>query len=35
MNAFERLQQKYASEKISIRRAVGGGGGRHCEQWLG
>lgn len=35
VNAFERLQQKYASEKISIRRAVGGGGGRHCEQWLG
>lgn len=35
VNAFERLQQKYASQKISIRRAVGGGGGRHCEQWLG
>lgn len=35
VNAFERLQQKYASQKISIRRAVGGGGSRHCEQWLG
>ncbi|KAF8392236.1 hypothetical protein HHK36_022578 [Tetracentron sinense] len=35
MNAFERLQQKYASEKISIRHAVGGGGDRRAQQWLG
>ncbi|KAL5566900.1 hypothetical protein UlMin_030064 [Ulmus minor] len=35
VNGFEWLQQKYAGEKISIRHAVGGGGGRHCEQWLG
>ncbi|PIN09259.1 hypothetical protein CDL12_18161 [Handroanthus impetiginosus] len=35
VNAFEQLQQKYASEKISIRHAVGGGGERRCEQWLG
>eukprot|EP00262_Sarcandra_glabra_P021143 TRINITY_DN8758_c2_g1_i1.p1 TRINITY_DN8758_c2_g1~~TRINITY_DN8758_c2_g1_i1.p1 ORF type:complete len:395 (-),score=84.62 TRINITY_DN8758_c2_g1_i1:37-1221(-) len=35
MNAFEWLQEKYASEKISIRHAVGGGGDRRTEQWLG
>ncbi|KAL5994424.1 hypothetical protein ACLOJK_024474 [Asimina triloba] len=35
MNAFERLQEKYANEKISIRHAVGGGGDRRAEQWLG
>ncbi|OWM67294.1 uncharacterized protein LOC116207507 [Punica granatum] len=35
VNAFEWLQQKYATEKISIRHAVGGSGDRHCEQWLG
>lgn len=35
MNAFEWLQEKYANEKISIRHAVGGGGERRAEQWLG
>ncbi|CAL9071246.1 unnamed protein product [Musa textilis] len=35
MNAFEHLQEKYAREKISIRHAVGGGGERRAEQWLG
>ncbi|OIT40073.1 PREDICTED: uncharacterized protein LOC109237270 isoform X1 [Nicotiana attenuata] len=35
VNAFERLQAKYATEKISIRRAVGGSGDRKCQQWLG
>ncbi|XP_064991861.1 uncharacterized protein LOC135628851 isoform X1 [Musa acuminata AAA Group] len=35
MNAFEYLQEKYAREKISIRHAVGGGGERRAEQWLG
>lgn len=35
VNAFEYLQEKYANEKISIRRAVGGGGNRRAEQWLG
>ncbi|KAF3782309.1 hypothetical protein EJ110_NYTH34661 [Nymphaea thermarum] len=35
MNAFEMLQEKYANEKISIRHAVGGGGDRRAEQWLG
>lgn len=35
VNAFEWLQQKYATEKISIRHAVGGSGDRRCEQWLG
>ncbi|RWR72303.1 hypothetical protein CKAN_00051700 [Cinnamomum micranthum f. kanehirae] len=35
MNAFEWLQEKYASEKISIRHAVGGGGDRRAQQWLG
>ncbi|XP_008787402.2 uncharacterized protein LOC103705469 [Phoenix dactylifera] len=35
MNAFEWLQEKYSHEKISIRHAVGGGGERRAEQWLG
>ncbi|MCL7035418.1 hypothetical protein MKW94_026584 [Papaver nudicaule] len=35
MNAFESLQEKYANEKISIRRAVGGNGSRRAQQWLG
>ncbi|KAK1267476.1 hypothetical protein QJS04_geneDACA000356 [Acorus gramineus] len=35
MNAFESLQAQYATQKISIRHAVGGGGERRCEQWLG
>ncbi|KAL6591336.1 hypothetical protein ACP70R_049839 [Stipagrostis hirtigluma subsp. patula] len=35
VNAFERLQEKYAHEKISIRHAVGGGGERRATQWLG
>ncbi|KAI6692699.1 hypothetical protein NL676_020409 [Syzygium grande] len=35
VNAFEWLQQKYATEKISIRRAVGGSGDRRAQQWLG
>ncbi|GAV66785.1 hypothetical protein CFOL_v3_10295 [Cephalotus follicularis] len=35
VNGFEWLQQKYATEKISIRRAVGGGGDRRAQQWLG
>ncbi|KAI3984802.1 hypothetical protein MKX01_039419 [Papaver californicum] len=34
-NAFESLQEKYANEKISIRRAVGGNGSRRAQQWLG
>ncbi|XP_062084424.1 uncharacterized protein LOC133790699 isoform X2 [Humulus lupulus] len=35
VNGFEWLQQKYAGEKISIRRAVGGSGARRAQQWLG
>ncbi|KAK4385432.1 hypothetical protein Sango_2667200 [Sesamum angolense] len=35
VNAFEWLQQKYSTEKISIRHSVGGSGDRRCEQWLG
>ncbi|KAJ3689103.1 hypothetical protein LUZ61_018267 [Rhynchospora tenuis] len=35
VNAFEWLQEKYSHQKISIRHAVGGGGERRCEQWLG
>ena len=35
VNAFKWLQQKYAGEKISIRRSVGGNGDRKCQQWLG
>ncbi|KAL5712192.1 hypothetical protein ACHQM5_014388 [Ranunculus cassubicifolius] len=34
MNGFELLQQKYANEKISIRKSVGGGT-RRAETWLG
>lgn len=34
VNGFERLQQMYANEKISIRHSVGGGTHR-AEQWLG
>ncbi|KAF6175032.1 hypothetical protein GIB67_039580 [Kingdonia uniflora] len=34
MNDFEQYQQKYAGEKISIRRGVGGGE-RRAQQWLG
>ncbi|KAL3647305.1 hypothetical protein CASFOL_008273 [Castilleja foliolosa] len=35
VNGFEWLQQKYATEKMSIRRSVGGNGDRRCQQWLG
>lgn len=35
VNGFEWLQQKYASEKISIRHSVGGSGDRRAQQWLG
>ncbi|KAL8050401.1 hypothetical protein ABFX02_06G080000 [Erythranthe guttata] len=35
VNGFEWLQQKYSTEKISIRRSVGGNGDRQCQQWLG
>ncbi|KAK7269128.1 hypothetical protein RIF29_21844 [Crotalaria pallida] len=35
VNGFEWLQQKYASEKISIRHSVGGSGERRAQQWLG
>ncbi|KAH0994606.1 hypothetical protein GBA52_018470 [Prunus armeniaca] len=35
VNAFEWLQQKYATEKISIRHSVGGSGDRKTEMWLG
>lgn len=35
VNAFERLQEKYSREKISIRRSVGGAGERRATQWLG
>jgi hypothetical protein len=35
VTAFERLQDQYANEKISIRRAVGGSGERRTQQWLG
>ncbi|GFP81759.1 hypothetical protein PHJA_000319200 [Phtheirospermum japonicum] len=35
VNGFEWLQQKYATEKISIRHSVGGSGDRRCQQWLG
>ncbi|XP_071732563.1 uncharacterized protein [Rutidosis leptorrhynchoides] len=34
MNGFEFLQQKYSTEKISIRHSVGGNT-RRAEQWLG
>ncbi|XP_039067241.1 uncharacterized protein LOC120213163 [Hibiscus syriacus] len=35
MNAFEWLQQKYSTEKISIRHSVGASGDRRCQQCLG
>ncbi|KAJ4836216.1 hypothetical protein Tsubulata_021281 [Turnera subulata] len=35
VNGFEWLQQKYATEKISIRHSVGGSGDRRATQWLG
>lgn len=35
VTSFERLQDQYSREHISIRRAVGHGGGRSAEQWLG
>ncbi|CAN1765943.1 hypothetical protein LINPERHAP1_LOCUS9782 [Linum perenne] len=35
VTAFESLQEKYSTEKISIRNAVGGGGERRAQQWLG
>ncbi|XP_070676402.1 uncharacterized protein [Malus domestica] len=35
VNAFEWLQQKYATEKISIRHSVGNSGDRKTEMWLG
>eukprot|EP01018_Ginkgo_biloba_P034681 Gb_28620 [translate_table: standard] len=35
VTAFERLQERYANEKISIRHAVGGCGERRAQQWLG
>ncbi|KAL0005367.1 hypothetical protein SO802_012928 [Lithocarpus litseifolius] len=34
VNGFEWLQQKYSTEKISIRHSVGGSGDRHAQQWL-
>lgn len=34
VNGFEWLQQKYSTEKISIRHSVGGNT-RRAEQWLG
>lgn len=35
MNGFERFQQKYSTEKMSIRRSVGSSGERRAQQWLG
>ncbi|KAL3687825.1 hypothetical protein R1sor_014134 [Riccia sorocarpa] len=35
LTAFEFLQNQYASERISIRKAVGSSGERSAEQWLG
>ncbi|VVA96450.1 unnamed protein product [Arabis nemorensis] len=35
VTAFECLQDKYANEKMSIRRAVGSSGERRTQQWLG
>ncbi|XVF31041.1 hypothetical protein REPUB_Repub16aG0111300 [Reevesia pubescens] len=35
VNAFEWLQEKYSTEKISIRHSVGASGDRRCQQWLG
>ncbi|XP_002979276.2 uncharacterized protein LOC9660724 [Selaginella moellendorffii] len=33
--SFEKYRELYSHEKISIRKAVGGGGDRSAEQWLG
>jgi hypothetical protein len=35
VTSFERLQDQYSREHISIRRAVGHRGGCSAEQWLG
>ncbi|KAF3606780.1 hypothetical protein DY000_02051489 [Brassica cretica] len=35
VTAFETLQDKYANEKMSIRRSVGANGERRAQQWLG
>lgn len=35
VTSFERFQEQYSRETISIRRAVGQGGGRSAETWLG
>ncbi|XP_048235952.1 uncharacterized protein LOC8268203 [Ricinus communis] len=35
VTAFEHLQEKYSTEKISIRHSVGGSGDRRAQQWLG
>ncbi|CAN8269685.1 unnamed protein product [Cochlearia groenlandica] len=35
VTAFERLQDKYANEIMSIRRSVGSSGERRAQQWLG
>ncbi|CAI0464709.1 unnamed protein product [Linum tenue] len=35
VTAFEWLQEKYSTETISIRRAVGSSGERRAQQWLG
>ncbi|ESQ49632.1 hypothetical protein EUTSA_v10020805mg [Eutrema salsugineum] len=35
VTAFECLQDKYANEKMSIRRSVGSSGERRAQQWLG
>lgn len=35
MTAFERLERHYASEDMSIRKGVGGSGGRASITWLG
>ncbi|CAI7796792.1 unnamed protein product, partial [Closterium sp. NIES-54] len=35
VTAFERLQRHYEGEAISIRKGVGGGGGRSTVTWLG
>ncbi|XP_009123978.1 uncharacterized protein LOC103848907 isoform X1 [Brassica rapa] len=35
VTAFESLQDKYANEKMSIRRSVGANGERRAQQWLG
>ncbi|KAK7852035.1 hypothetical protein CFP56_040300 [Quercus suber] len=35
VNGFEWLQQKYSTEKISIRHSVGGSGDHRAQQWLG